>query len=60
MERKLLEDFSLKKFRFLDFGFGFGEVVNREALWQVLRMYDLGVKLLREIKSILIVQLVLG
>ena len=26
--------------------------VNREALWQVLRMYDVGVKLLRGIKSV--------
>ena len=25
--------------------------VNREVLWQVLRMYDLGGKLLSEIKS---------
>ena len=32
--------------------------VNREALWQVLRMYDVGVKLLSGIKSMLIVQLV--
>ena len=27
------------------------EKVNREALWQVLRMYDLGSKLLNGIKS---------
>ena len=26
--------------------------VNREALWQMLRMYDVGGKLLNEIKSI--------
>ena len=32
--------------------------VNREALWQVLRMYDVGGKLLGGIKSMLIVQLV--
>ena len=25
--------------------------VNREALWQVLRMYDVGCKLLSEVKS---------
>ena len=31
---------------------------NREALWQVLRMYDVGAKLLRGIKTMLIVQLV--
>ena len=28
--------------------------VNREALWQVLRMYDVGSKLLNGIKSIYI------
>ena len=32
--------------------------VNREALWQVLRMYDVGGKLLGGTKSMLIVQLV--
>ena len=32
--------------------------VNNEALWQVLRMYDVRDKLLSEIKSMLIVQLV--
>ena len=26
--------------------------VNREALWQVLRMFDVGSKLLNDIKSI--------
>ena len=26
--------------------------VNREALWQVLRMYDVGAKLLNGIKSV--------
>ena len=28
--------------------------VNREALWQVLRMYDVGGKLLNCIKSVLV------
>ena len=32
--------------------------VNREALWKVLRIYDVGGKLLSGIKSMLIVQLV--
>ena len=32
--------------------------VNREVLWQVLRMYDVGSKLLSGIKSMLIVQFV--
>ena len=31
---------------------------NREVLWQVLRMYDVGGKLLSGIKRMLIVQLV--
>ena len=28
------------------------DMVSREALWQVLRMYDLGNKLLNRIKSV--------
>ena len=35
---------------FIDLEKKYGRV-NREALWQVLRMYDVGGKLLSEIKS---------
>ena len=31
--------------------YGLGESINREALWQVLRVYDVGGKLLNGMKS---------
>ena len=42
---------------FMDLEKAYGRV-NREALWHMLRMYDVGSKLLNEIKSMLIYWLV--